>query len=130
LDRDADRHLVRGQPLYGVAFSPDGQVLAVGDSGGKVGLRDVATGTRTLTLPQGSPVYSVAFSPKRQTLAVGDASGDAKVLRESLWDPNFGSLMGLLCGEVGRNMTNTEWAANVPGQPYQKTCLAYPAGTG
>jgi hypothetical protein len=75
-------------------------------------------------------VYSVAFSPKRQMLAAGEASGDAKVLHQSLWDPNFDSLMRLLCDEVGRNMTNTEWAANVPDQPYQKTCPAYPAGAG
>jgi hypothetical protein len=32
----------------------------------------------------------------------------------------------LICGEVRGNMTQDQWMANVPNQPYQKTCPAYP----
>ncbi len=41
---------------------------------------------------------------------------------EIVWNWNFTSLKLLLCGEVGTNMTKAQWLANVPDQPYQKTC--------
>jgi WD40 repeat protein len=66
-----------------LAFSPDGQDLAVGYGGGWVRLWDVATGQQIGT-PLKSPSYpaiSVAFSPNGQTLAVADESGTVQ-----LWD--------------------------------------------
>ena len=68
-----------------MAFSPDGQTLAVGDDGGHVGLWDTSSGQRTATLAEGSPVDSVAFSPNGQTLAVGDYGGHV-----GLWDTGTG----------------------------------------
>jgi len=69
--------------VYSVAFSPDGQTLASGDSNGTIQLWDAATGQ-----PMGKPlngnageVNSVAFSPNGQTLASG--SDDHAV---QLWD--------------------------------------------
>ena len=118
--------LAEGSAVESVAFSPDGRTLAVGDVGGHVGLWDTATGQRTATLAEGSPVYSVAFSPDGQTLAVGDLNGDVALLRQSLWNLTGGFLSRLICGEVRRNMTQAQWTANAPGQPYQKTCSAYP----
>jgi len=78
-----DELLVAGTATVdGVAFSPDGKTLAVGDFGGRVGLWDVATGRQIAALAEGSgAVYGVAFSPDGKTLAAGDSGG-----RVALWD--------------------------------------------
>src|SRR5216683_1997380 len=68
-----------------VAFSPDGRMLAAGDTGGDVGLWDTASSRRTATLTAGNPVYTVAFSPDGRTLAVGGSGGHV-----SLWDTASG----------------------------------------
>ncbi|HET7015530.1 MAG TPA: TIR domain-containing protein [Streptosporangiaceae bacterium] len=76
-----DEVLSAGSQVNGVAFSPNGRILAVGSLSGFVGLWDVATGRRVGTLNEGSPVYSLAFSPDGRTVAVGDDAGDV-----GLWD--------------------------------------------
>ena len=91
-----------------------------------VGLWDTGSGRRTATLAEGSAVHSVAFSPDGQTLAIGDLNGNVALLRQSLSNLTGGFLSRLICGEVRRNMTQAQWTANAPGQPYQKTCSAYP----
>jgi WD40 repeat protein len=117
--------LAEGSPVYSVAFSPNGRILAAGDSGGDIGLWNIADGRRTVTLAEGSPVYSVAFSPNGQTLAIGDLDGNVTLFRRSVWNWAGGFLSRLICGEIRKNMTQAQWAANAPGQPYQKTCPAY-----
>ena len=67
--------LAEGGIVDSVAFSPNGQLLAVGDISGHVGLWDTVSGKRTATLPEGSAVNSVAFSRNGQLLAAGDAGG-------------------------------------------------------
>ena len=109
-----------------MACRPDGQTVAAGDYSGHVGLWDTTTGKRTATLAQGSTVNSVAFSPNGRILAAGDASGDVVLLQQSLSNLSYGFFSRLICGEVRSNMTQAQWTANAPGQPYQKTCPAYP----
>jgi WD40 repeat protein len=64
----------------GVAFSPDGKLLAaagVTGSGGLTYLWNAATGQKVATLrdPGGQSVNAVAFSPDGKVLATGDSDG-------------------------------------------------------
>jgi WD40 repeat protein len=83
----ATRHRIATLPgrstSNAVAFSPDGNTLAVGDGGGRVDLLNVASKRRiaTLTTPGSQDVASVAFSPDGKTLAAADSDG-----RTYLWD--------------------------------------------
>jgi len=59
-----------GDPVNGIAFSPDGRTLASAPGGGTLQLWDVATGQVTQNLEGHSgQAHSVAFSPDGQMLA-------------------------------------------------------------
>src|SRR4051794_36780946 len=59
------------EPVYSVAFSPDGTTLASG-SGFEIKLWDLASSKNTMTLKgHTSRVFSVAFGPDGKTLASG-----------------------------------------------------------
>jgi WD40 repeat protein len=68
-------------PLYSVAFSPDGTLLATGDHAGTVRLWEVATWKPRKVLTRHEGPVRVAFSPTGQTLATG--GHDRTVV---LWD--------------------------------------------
>jgi serine/threonine protein kinase len=75
-----------------IAFSPNGQTLALGDGNGNSYLWDIATGKLTATFPDPGATGSVrpvrvAFSPDGKTLAVGDLNGHTH-----LWDIATGKL--------------------------------------
>jgi Tol biopolymer transport system component len=54
-----------------VSFSPNSNILAAGDDGGKIRLYDPETGEVKTTLTTDSRVYSVAFSPDGSRIAAG-----------------------------------------------------------
>jgi len=79
-----------GVGISDIAFSPDGSILAVGDSSGSVELWNVTGGRLALIdiiSSSDGVVNSVAFSPDGRTVAVGDSSGAVE-----LWNVTGGRL--------------------------------------
>jgi roadblock/LC7 domain-containing protein len=83
--------------VHGVAFSPDGKLLATTSDDGTARLWDAATGhaIRTLT-GHAFPVQAVAFSPDGKLLAT---ASDDKTAR--LWDTATGHAVRTLTGHAG-----------------------------
>jgi WD40 repeat protein len=118
------RDLARGGPAatlgtgIGVAFSPDGRTLAVGTEGqGERGNSFVVLWGLDDRAPRATLERGIAavFNPNGGTLAT---AGQDIVLRNM----DTASWQGRLCRLVGRELTKTEWAANVPGRSYDTVC--------
>ncbi|MEH2165100.1 MAG: NB-ARC domain-containing protein [Nostoc sp.] len=83
-----------GMVFAGIAFSPDGTLLATGDAEGELRLWEVATGKLVVNFAGHLGwVWSVAFSPDGQLLA--SCSSD-KTIR--LWDVNTSKCLRTLSG--------------------------------
>ena len=79
-------------PIYSVAFSPDGKMIASG-SWYSIRLWDVNTGEHLKTINSGN-AYSIAFSPDGKTIASG-SRGDNTI---HLWDINTGERLQKFTG--------------------------------
>ena len=81
--------------VYGIAFSPNGRLLAVGNADGTVHVWDMA-GNSIDEFPGHGKIYSVAFTSDSRTLAVTDNS---KTVR--LWENlEFDELLAKSCDRV------------------------------
>jgi WD40 repeat protein len=86
-----------GAAIRGLAFSPDGSMLAVVWGREAVSLFDVAGKRFHNRLPAGTPPYHVvAFSPDGKALAAGCGNGTVE-----MWDAGSGDPMVTLKGHAG-----------------------------
>ena len=87
----------RGGPVFSIAFSRDGAMLAAGGHGGTVKVWDLADGKEKQTLQSHEGiVWALAFSPDGKTLASGAADGSVK-----LWDVESGERKMDLAAHAG-----------------------------
>jgi WD40 repeat protein len=108
--------------VNGVAFSPDGKLLATADADGTVRLWNPATG-HAIGSPlaagtgTGGAVTGVAFSPDGNLLASADADGTMQT-----WQlPLFADPYAALCADVGPP-TRADWPQYAPGEPQPGVC--------
>jgi WD40 repeat protein len=99
------RHTLQAnaEKISALAFSPDGRLLASGNSDGVIQLWDVRTGAMLRAIkghegkkrryPEGAGVLALAFSPDGRLLASGGGSHDYKV---RLWDVATGAPLHIL----------------------------------
>lgn len=67
-------------PVRSVAFSPDGNLIAVGSSNPEVRLYNVQNGQRTASLKgHGGAVFALAFHPDGKTIATGGFDGQVRI---------------------------------------------------
>ncbi|MBN3922464.1 NB-ARC domain-containing protein [Nostoc sp. NMS4] len=83
--------------IFSVVFSPNGKLLATGDTNGEIRLYEVANSQQLLTCKGHTGwVWSISFSPDGQILASG--SNDQTI---KLWDTNTGECFKTLEGHSG-----------------------------
>ncbi|HEU5100461.1 MAG TPA: hypothetical protein VFU22_15640 [Roseiflexaceae bacterium] len=91
-------NLASGERVWvtGLAFSPDGKILAAGQANGTVAILDAATGAQQRSLTGHTDIVvsrAVQFSPDGRTLATGSFDGTIR-----LWDPISGTQKAELNG--------------------------------
>jgi WD40 repeat protein len=85
-------------PIFGLAFSPDGKQVAAVGAGRTAAIWDLATHTHILSLlGHGRAVYSVAFTADGSRVATSSGDGTVKI-----WDAKSGKELLTLQGHSGR----------------------------
>src|SRR6185369_11474897 len=86
LQTDSEASSNPDHEIAGVAFSPDGALLALSSLSGTTRIHDTRTGRQLATL-RGffTGATSVSFSPDGRRLAVGSGDGDIKIYNTATW---------------------------------------------
>ncbi|MDX3709190.1 helix-turn-helix domain-containing protein [Streptomyces europaeiscabiei] len=109
-----------GESITALAFSPDGDTLAVGGDAGTLQLWDIATQQPLgppLPTPGGS-IDTLAFSPDSTLLYAG---GKRVPLQRYVVDPD--RAVSLVCARAGNTeLTRAQWRTYVPDRPYRRVC--------
>ncbi len=122
----AEGSSLAGTEDFGVAFSPDGKLLAtVSSVSGSILLIDLTSGQPfgPLLLDQSNKLqtgmlFSLSFSPDGKTLVSGNSSGET-----TLWIIDPAAWRQMACAAANRNLTAAEWAVYMPAnEPYRATC--------
>ena len=114
-------NLPRGS-VTGVAFSPDGKLLAVAYGDGYARLWDLAArqaigGPLPAGGDSGGSVSGVAFSPDGKLLATAGTEGTVRIWQMSL----FANPYAALCADAGPP-TKAEWTHYAPGEAQPSAC--------
>lgn len=114
------------QTISQLAFHPAGNLVAAASQDFTTTVWDIADLAEPFAVEAFSgdtdAVSSLAFSPNGRLLVTASDDGAAKV-----W--NLGGLpavaadpVGLACQITGGGFTQSQWAQNAPGVPYQRSC--------
>ncbi|MBD2248109.1 NB-ARC domain-containing protein [Nostoc sp. FACHB-888] len=88
-----------------LAFSPNGEFLATGSTGGEIDLWQATNGRHIASFKHTNWIWSVVFSPKGDILASGSTDGVIK-----LWDISIGQCLKTL-------QEHTNWVTSVAFNP-------------
>jgi WD40 repeat protein len=117
--------LIGGSRVMGLEFNPDGGVLAVLGSDGKVILWDLSSRVRLGDeLPGELDEFGtgMSFSKDGAELIASDASAIHR------WTIDPATWTTRACQLAGRNLTGAEWREHVGDAPYGSTCRQWPDG--
>lgn len=116
--------------LLAVAFSPDGEHLAVASVGTAEVLKfDKSGGLGEVVMRFSDPqnFFAVAFSADGKYLRTGTSSATSADMsvQSRLWRRD--DMVAELCGRLSRNLTRAEWRQHFGEEPYRRTCENLPA---
>ena len=110
-------------PVTSLTFSPDGHILATGNSGNTVRIWEVISGLMRAALTgHTGPVWWMAFSPDARILATGSYDHTVRLWNVAL--PDVAAAINKICQSViDRDLTPQEWSVYLSrAQPSAPTC--------